>query len=369
MIIALQLMTGFILLVVGAELLVRGASHLALLFGMTPLVIGLTVVALGTSSPEFAVSIQSALAGSSDLAVGNAVGSNTLNVLLILGVSALVIPLAVKSQVVKLDVPVMVAVTILLLLLANDGKLSHLEGTAFLVILICYLIYVVRIGRREALQERAEYLAGSPEPIIPDEDRTATAQRVLRYVALVIAGLVTLAVGCRLFVNGSASLARWLGISELIIGLTVMSIGTSLPELVTSLIASIRGQRDMAVGNIVGSNLFNILGVLGLTALIAPGGLNVPDQAINFDIPVTLAAAVICLPIFFTDAEISRWEGGLMLVLYLCYTAYLVLRANQLEATETFGNVVTYAVIPVTVLLLVGSTLWSLRGGWRKNLL
>ncbi|MGI9519018.1 MAG: calcium/sodium antiporter [Pirellulaceae bacterium] len=368
MIIAIQLMAGFILLIIGAEFLVRGAGELALLFGMTPLVIGLTVVALGTSSPEFAVSIQSAMAGKADLAVGNAVGSNTLNVLLILGLSAMIIPLSVRSQVVKLDVPVMVAATIVLLLVANDGEISRIEGICFLVALSCYLIYLIRIGRREALQEQAAYLQESPERIISEEDRIPTRHKIALQVGLVVGGLILLAVGCRLFVFGSSSLARVLGVSELIIGLTVVSVGTSLPELVTCVIASIRGQRDMAVGNIVGSNLFNILGVLGLTSVIAEGGLPVASQAIGFDIPVTLAAAVICLPIFFTDAEISRWEGGLMFVLYLCYAAYLVLSANQMEVTDTFANVVRYAVIPVTALLLIGSTLWSLRGGWRKNL-
>ncbi len=364
MIIALQLIAGFILLIVGAEVLVRGASRLAALFGMTPLVIGLTVVALGTSSPEFAVSLQSALSDSSDLAVGNAVGSNTMNVLLILGLSSMVLPLNVKRQVVRIDVPFMILATVALYLIAQDGNISTLEGAAFFGSLIGYIVFSIVNARRQTRAEKAEAdkLIGELEDVAEMENQSSSRFTIISLqLSMVLVGLVTLGLGCRLFVDGSVELATLLGLSELVIGLTVVSIGTSLPELVTTLIACMKGERDLAVGNIVGSNLFNILGVLGLTSIVAPGGLPVPDQATSFDIPVTLGAAIILLPIFFAGGRIYRWEGALLFTLYLCYVTYLVMNANEMPAAETVGKISLYGVIPVVVLVLLGSTLLSIK--------
>jgi len=369
MIIALQILFGFAFLIVGAEVLVRGAVRLAALLGMTPLVIGLTVVAFGTSSPELAVSLQSAFAGSAELAVGNAVGSNTLNILLILGLSATVFPLAVQRQVIRLDVPVMIGVTIGLLLIGWDGKISRVEGIAMVVFLSCYISFLIKISRAETKRAReaaeiaaTEMAANDGGADEPDESEAGSAWILfLTQCGLVLAGLLILGLGCRLFVDGSVELARLLGVSELMIGLTVVSIGTSLPELVTTVIASFRNQREMAVGNIVGSNLFNILCVLGVTASVSPEALPVPMQALRFDIPVTLGAAVICLPIFFTKMEISRWEGVLMLVLYLAYISYLVMSAFESPHLQWFEWSVWYGLFPVTLVLLIGSTLLSLK--------
>lgn len=369
MIIALQILFGFALLIVGAEILVRGAVRLAALLGMTPLVIGLTVVAFGTSSPELAVSLQSAFAGSAELAVGNAVGSNTLNILLILGLSAIVFPLAVQRQVIRLDVPVMIGVTIALLLIGWDGRISRIEGIGMVVFLSCYISFLIKISRSETKRAReAAVLAAAELAAEGDEAGQLEETEVesqwflfLTQSALVLAGLLILGLGCRLFVDGSVELARLVGVSELMIGLTVVSIGTSLPELVTTVIASFRNQREMAVGNIVGSNLFNILCVLGVTASVSPEALPVPAQALAFDIPVTLGAAVICLPIFFTKMEISRWEGVLMLALYLAYISYLVMSAFESPHLQRFEFCVWYGLFPVTLVLLIGSTLLSLK--------
>lgn len=278
MIIGLQILGGFLCLILRAEWLVRGSVRLAALFGMKPLVIGLTVVAFGTSAPELAVSLVDVYSGSGgDLAVGNAVGSNTLNVLLILGLSALVVPLNVERQVIRLDVPVMIAATAALLWLVQDGQISRLEGILMFTALVLYISLLVQLGRRESRKKRelamAE-LAASVAEGNPAGPATATRppqeSLFLRQLGLVLAGLIVLALGCNMFVTGATVLARAMGVSDLLIGLTVVSIGTSLPELVTTVIASAWGERDLAVGNIVGSNLFNILCVLGLTAAVAP---------------------------------------------------------------------------------------------------
>ena len=369
MFIALEILIGFALLIVGAEVLVRGAVRLAALLGMTPLVIGLTVVAFGTSSPELAVSLQSAFAGSAELAVGNAVGSNTLNILLILGLSATVFPLTVQRQVIRLDVPVMIGVTFALLLIGWDGRISRIEGISMVVFLSCYISFLIKISRRETKQAREAAVLAAAELAAEgngaqDEAELEIGSQLVLFLTqclLVIAGLLILGFGCRLFVNGSVELARLLGVSELMIGLTVVSIGTSLPELVTTVIASFRNQREMAVGNIVGSNLFNILCVLGVTASVSPEALPVPPQALAFDIPVTLAAAIICLPIFFTKMEISRWEGVLMLVLYITYVSYLVMSAFDSPNLAWFESCVWFGLFPVTLVLLIGSTLLSLK--------
>ncbi len=321
MIIALQLLGGFLLLLVGAEVLVRGAALLAQAMGFTQLVIGLTVVAFGTSSPEFAVSLQSALAGKADLAVGNAVGSNILNTLLILGISAAVIPLLVRRSLMRVDVPLMIAATLAVWLMSMDLMLSRIEGILLAGALAGYLCWLVYSSRR-----------GPAPPVeVPAVLSTAAAdspasgfRQVVINLGLVAVGLVLLGVGCRLFVVGSVETARLLGVSELVIGLTIVSLGTSLPELVTCLVAAVRGHQDIVVGNVVGSNLFNILGVLGVTAIVAPSGLPVAAEAFWFDMPCALVSALLCIPIFVTGWVISRREGWIMLGLYGGYLVMLL---------------------------------------------
>nr|WP_255603524.1 calcium/sodium antiporter [Oscillochloris sp. ZM17-4] len=335
---------GLGLLIGGAELLVRGASRLAGAAGIPPLVIGLTVVAFGTSAPEFAVSAQSALSGQADIAVGNVVGSNIFNVLFILGVSALIVPLVVQRQLVRTDVPLMIGAGLLMALLALDGRVGRLDGLMMFGLLLAYIVFQVRQGLREG--------AASAEAPAQQEGRPTGGGQLAMNLGLVAGGLVLLVVGSGWLVDGAVAMARALGLSELIIGLTIIAAGTSLPEVAASLVAALRGERDIAVGNVVGSNLFNILGILGLTAVIAPDGVTVSPAAMAFDIPVMIAVLLACLPIFFTGYRIARWEGGLFLAYYAAYTAYLMLSAANHDALPAFSAAMQLFVLPLTAITL-----------------
>ncbi|HVR44541.1 MAG TPA: calcium/sodium antiporter [Thermoanaerobaculia bacterium] len=340
------LVAGLISVVAGAELLVRGASRLASAFGLSPLVIGLTVVAFGTSAPELAVSVRSALAGQPDIAIGNVVGSNIFNILVIVGLSAAVTPLIVAQQLVRLDIPLMIGVSFAVLAFGADGAISRVEGFALAVALAGYLVVLVRTSRKESREVTAEYEKEFGAPGRGGTSRTADA-------AAVVAGLVLLVLGARWLVDAAAGLARSLGVSELIVGLTIVAAGTSLPELATSVVAAMRGERDIAVGNAVGSNIFNVLAVLGISAMVAPAGIGVSAAALRFDIPVMIAVAVAALPIFFTGYRISRWEGWLFLGYYGAYTLYLFLGATRHPSLELIGRVMLLFVIPLTVVTLL----------------
>lgn len=339
-----QFLLGLVLLVLGAELLVRGASRLATTLGISPLVVGITVVAFGTSAPELAVSLRAALAGQPDLTIGNVVGSNICNVLLILGIAALVVPLIVAQQLVRLEVPLLIGVSLLLLLLAQDGSVSRVEGLLLVGGAIIYIAWSVRQSRRESVAVKEQY---QPEPSERPHPRAWPFQLVQT-----IAGLALLVVGAQWLVDGAIAFARLLGVSELVIGLTVVAAGTSLPEMATSVLASLRGERDIAVGNVIGSGLFNILLVLGLTATIAPAGVPVPAAVVNFDLPVMIGVAIACLPIFFTGYCIARWEGGLFLAYYAAYTLYVILAAAQHDALPRYSTVMLEFVLPLTVVTL-----------------
>jgi cation:H+ antiporter len=337
---------GLVALIVGAELLVRGAARLAVGFGISPLVVGLTVVAFGTSSPELAVSIGAALSGQADIALGNVIGSNIFNVLFILGVSALIGALVVAQQLIRLDVPLMIGVSFLLLLLGLDGRIGRLDGLLLFAGVVIYTVFAIRQSRKESKPVVAEY-----DHEYGQERRTGLWQ-ALRSIGLVIVGLLLLVVGARWLVDGAVSIARALELSELVIGLTIVAVGTSLPEVATSVIASLRGERDIAVGNIVGSNLFNILAVLGLSAVVAPNGVYVPSAALEFDIPFMIAVAVACLPIFFTGHRIARWEGALFLAYYVAYTIYVILDAAMHDALPAYSTVLLEFAVPLTALTL-----------------
>jgi cation:H+ antiporter len=333
---------GLGLLVLGAEWLVKGASRLAATLGISPLVIGLTVVAFGTSAPEMAVSVKSAWSGQPDLALGNVVGSNIFNVLLILGASAVITPLLVSSQLVRLDVPVMIAVSALTFLIAGDGSVSRLDGALLFAGAVAYTAFQVWQSRKErgtVEEQYAKEYGGR---------RSSTAANL----AFVAAGLALLVLGSRWLVNGAVAFAQALGVSELVIGLTIVAAGTSLPEVATSVLAALRGERDIAVGNVVGSNIFNILAVLGLSALVSPAGLPAPAALVRFDLPVMLAVAIACLPIFASGSVIARWEGGLFLFCYAAYTAYLVLAAQQHDALPAFSRTMQTFVLPLIAVTL-----------------
>lgn len=344
---------GFVLLIAGAELLVRGASSLATIIGISPLVVGLTVVAYGTSAPELAVSIQSSYQEQSDIALGNIVGSNILNVLFILGLSAVIVPLVVSRRLIRLEVPIIIASSALLWVFALGGQLTRIHGAVLIGCMVLYTILLVYLSRRERGSEdwhKQRALGGK-----------STGSAVAIRLGMVIAGLVLLVLGADWLVNGAVQLAGTLGVSELVIGLTIVALGTSLPELATSVIATIKGQRDIAVGNILGSNICNILLVLGVTSVIVPGGMLVPASARNFDIPIMTAVAIACLPIFFTGHLIARWEGFLLLGYYVAYVGYLLLRASEHSQLETFNVVMLAFVVPITVITLVIVTIRALR--------
>ena len=343
----LLFVAGLVLLIVGAEALVRGSSKLAAAIGISPLVIGLTVVAYGTSSPEMAVSVQSALAGQADIALGNVVGSNIFNVLFILGLSALIVPLAVSQQLVRLDVPLMIGISVLMLILAVDGKVSRLDGVLLFAINVAYVVWAIRQSRKESEQIKAEYAKEF------GDGKNKSKWYWLIQVLFIVVGLALLVLGSRWLVHGAVAVAQTLGVSELIIGLTIIAAGTSLPEVATSIVASVRGERDIAVGNVVGSNIFNIASVLGFASIVAPNGVNVSPIAMRFDIPVMIAAAVACLPIFFTGNMIARWEGTLFLGYYVAYTLYLILDATQHDALPTFSTIMMAFVIPLTIVTIL----------------
>ncbi len=319
---------GLVLLVVGAESLVRGASRVAATLGISPLVIGLTVVAFGTSAPEMAVSVSSSLNGNPDVALGNVVGSNIFNVLLILGLSAIVAPLAVSSRLIRLDVPLMIGLSVLVFVLALDERIGRLDGIVLFTGILVYTGWAVVSSRRESARVAAEYAEEFGE-------RASSATSVVYDLVRIGVGLALLVLGSNWFVDGAIEFAELFGVSDLVIGLTIVAAGTSMPELATSVVASIRGERDIAVGNIVGSNIFNILAVLGLSAIVSDTGVAVASAALSVDIPVMVAVAVICFPIFLIGRTITRWNGVLFVALYGVYVAYLYLQATNGEAAAT----------------------------------
>jgi cation:H+ antiporter len=350
---SVAIVLGLAATVAGAELLVRGASSLARAFGVPSLVVGLTVVAFGTSAPELAVSVDAALTGAANIAVGNVVGSNIFNVLFILGVSALIAPLSVALQIVQQETWIMVAVSLMGWALIATGGVGRAEGALLTAGIIIYTWKTVRDSRREQAGE-----TGSSTEAVPGW---------LKSAVLVVAGLGLLVFGAGQLVDGTLALGRLLGVSELILGLTVVAAGTSLPEAATSIVASYRGERDIAVGNVVGSNIFNILAVLGIAALVSPTPI-VPDpSALAFDIPVMTAVAVACLPIFFTGHSIERWEGALFLGYYVAYVTYLILDETNSAALKGFSAAMLGFVVPLTVITLIVVTVRSHRAARRAG--
>ncbi len=348
------LILGLILLVVSAEWLVKGASRLASVFGISPLVIGLTVVAFGTSAPELAVSVMSAFKGQADLALGNVVGSNIFNVLFILGLAAMVTPLIVAQQLVRLDVPVMIVVSALVLVLGYDGNIGRLDGLLLFAGGVGYTIFLIRQSRRETNEAvKSEYEK--------EFGLDAKKSTVLVDIGLVLVGVGGLVLGSKFLVDGAVEIAKYFGVSELIIGLTIVSVGTSLPEVATSVVAAYRGERDIAVGNVVGSNIFNILSVLGLSSIIAPHGINVAASALAFDIPVMIAIAVVCLPIFFAGYEITRFNGAIFFTFYLLYVVYLIFSSTAHPAFATYQKVLGYGVVPIAAIGLLAITWQAMR--------
>jgi cation:H+ antiporter len=345
---------GLALLVLGADWLVKGAARLAAAAGVSSLVIGLTVVAFGTSAPEMAVSVQAAWSGKADMAIGNVVGSNIFNVLFILGASALITPLVVAQQLVRRDVPIMIALSGILWLIARDGTLTRVDGALLFVGLVVYTVWIIRVSRRETKAVEAEYDA---------EYGPAEAKKSPMWlnVGYIVGGLVLLVLGSNWLVEGAVAFAHYWGISDVVVSLTIVAAGTSLPEVATSVTAAIRGERDIAVGNVVGSNIFNIMCVLGVSGMVSPAGLTVIESMATFDIPVMIAVAFACLPFFARGYTIPRWEGVLFLAYYVAYTTYLILDATQREAKAGYVTVMWQFVLPLTGVTLVVLAYRSLR--------
>ncbi len=307
---SLLMIAGFALLYVGAEALIRGGAALALRLGLTPLVVGLTVVAFGTSSPELVVSIKAGLSGNGSLAVGNVVGSNICNVALILGLSAIIRPMKVDAQLIRLDVPIVIGCSLLLSLLLMDQDLSRLEGLILATGIVLYVAFSLRMARRANQKIQQEFAEGIPRP----------GGNILRDLLLVAVGLGLLVVGADLFVDNAVQVARALGVSDAVIGLTIVAIGTSLPELATSIVAAFKKEGDIAIGNVVGSNIFNILSILGLTALLHP----LHSDGIGMvDLLVMIGLVVVLLPLMRTGLRINRMEGAFLLAIYAGYMYYL----------------------------------------------
>jgi cation:H+ antiporter len=351
------LLAGFVTLVAGGELLVRGASGITAAVGMSPLVVGLTVVAFATSAPELAVTLQAVRDGSPDLAVGNVVGSNIANVLLVLGIAALIGPVVVRSQLVRVDVPVLVAMGVLLLLVSLDGLINRGNGALLFACLVGYVISAVLMGRRETRPADPD-APPDPPPDSPPDSHTdpspaAVPRRNLLNAALLVVGVALLVLGADWLVEGATRIANERGVPEMVIGLTVVAVGTSLPELATTVIAALRGQRDLAVGNAVGSSIFNIGAVLGFGALLAPDGIPVAESAIRIDIPIMIAVSVALLPVIFTGFEIRRWEGALFVGLYVAYTVYLLMNATDHERLPAYSAVMLWFVLPTIAIALV----------------
>jgi len=390
---------GLVVLVAGGEVLVRGASGLAARWGLKPLVVGLTVVAIGTSAPEFAVTVDAVLRDQTALAVGNVVGSNITNVLLVLGLAAVVLPLAVNAQLVRVEVPVMIVLSVLFLLLALDGRISALDGLLLVSLWLAHTAMTVVIGRRDtslssdqpdqaapatataaaaatepstaaAAATEPSTAAATADPVQPEtpgngsstgESDSGAARPQSSTVSglLIVAGIALLVVGASVLVTGAVNTATALGVDSLVIGLTVVALGTSLPELVTSLVAAFRGERDIAIGNVVGSCIANIGLVMAVPALFAGGGIPVPAAAIAFDIPLMVVTAIAVLPIIFTGYAVQRWEGAVFFGLYIAFTTYLVLNATEHQALTGFTQVMVFFVLPLVLIAIITTVVYD----------
>ncbi len=341
----LQLVAGIAILLGAADLVLRGALRLSALFGISPLVVGLTVVAVGTSAPEIAVVVFAGLKDASDIALGNLVGSNIFNILFILGLSAIIAPIVVAQQIVRIDVPILIGLSGAVAVVALDGVISGIDGIILISLAVAYTLLAAWLSRRESIEIVTEYEEHFKEEI----DRSGKAYFIAGLLLLI--GIGGLMLGSHWTVEGAQTIAAALGLSELFIGLTVVALGTSLPEVVTSILAAMKNQQDIAVGNIIGSSIYNISAVLGIAVLTA-GELTVAPHVLTFDIPLLVATAVVCLPIFFTGYKISRWEGGVFFFYYAAYLAFLILDAMGHEALHMFRWAMLGFVIPLTALTI-----------------
>jgi cation:H+ antiporter len=348
---------GLVSLVGGAELLVKGSASIASKLGIAPVIVGLTVVAFGTSAPELAVSLAATVGGSGDVAFGNVVGSNIANVLLILGASAIVGGLAVQQRIVRFDIPVLIAVSMVAFAMALDNKIGRVDGAILVTGVLAYTAWLILEARNERTDIAAEYAEA-----VDGIEGKAAERPVWFNVALAVTGLGMLVVGSQLLVNSATTIAEAAGVSDLVIGLTVVAIGTSLPELATSIMAVVRGERDIAVGNVIGSNLFNLMSVLGVSSIVSSDGIAVSDTSIRLDLPVMFGATIVLLPILWNGFVIQRWEGIVLVGFYAAYVAYLVLDASASNAAAVVGP----AALICAPLLGITFAVTGIQG-WRRH--
>lgn len=350
----LLFIAGLVILILGADLLVRGASRLAAAFGVSPLVIGLTIVAIGTASPEIAVSLQAAANGQGDLTLGNVLGSNIFNILFILGVTSILAPILIAEQLIRKDAPILVGVSLLTFVLALDGNIGAMDGAILLLLLVVYMFFALRQSRSESREVQKEYA----EEYAKKESRTTKS--IFTNSLFILVGLGLLLLGSNRLVESAVQIATVLGVSELVIGLTIVAVGTSLPEVATSVIAAFKGESDIAVGNAVGSNIFNLLGVLGIGALVSPDGIFIAQPVLQFDLPFMVFVAFMTLPVFYIDSRISRIEGGLLLSYYIVYMVFVILRATE-SAFLPYVQLFIVLFVPITSVVLIAVAVRLLR--------
>ncbi|MEM9891469.1 MAG: calcium/sodium antiporter [Actinomycetota bacterium] len=342
---------GLVGLLVAGHIVVEGSSRLGRLFGLPETVVGLTIVAAGTSAPELAVVLQSVLADDTDLAVGSIIGSNIANVLLVLGLAACFGTIRVTNRVVRVDIPIMIGASGALLTMTLDGNLDRLDGVLLFVALLLFVTWTLRANRGASQNiglpdETTEQTSG-------DEGHSSFARAVVPSAIRLVIGVGGLALAADLVVSGAKQIAVGLGVPELIVGLTVVALGTSAPEVVTTVIAAVQGRRELAVGNAVGSNIFNIFLVLGLSTAIAPGGIAVDRDAVQLDLPIMVAAAVACLPMVFWDRKFDRWEGIVFVTYYIAYLAFLTLDATGSPLSRAFAIAMAGFVGPLLLLTVI----------------
>ena len=322
-------LAGLVIIVLGAELLLKGASRIALLLGIPPILVGLTIVSVGTSTPELAVGITAVAEGKGSLAVGNIAGTNILNILFILGLSALIRPLPLRLLSTRLDVPVMIASAVALVAMSADRVITRFEGLVLLAAAVPYTVALVYLSRRESPAARREFTEEyGHEQAVPPPGSAVPPRRAAVgawSTVLLAAGMALTVLGAELLVSGAVDIAAAMGVSDAVIGLTIVAVGTSAPELATTLVATIKDDRDVAVGNLIGSSIYNILVILGITCAVAPAGVQLSAGILLVDLPLAALVAVACLPVFRSDRRVSRREGGTFVAAYLLYLGSLLL--------------------------------------------
>ncbi len=316
---AITFLGGLVVILLGAELVLRGATRFAIMLGVNPIIIGLTIVSVGTSMPELAVGITAVSDGVGPLAVGNIAGTNIVNILFILGLSAVIKPLPLQLMSIKLDVPVMIFSALALVVMAADGILTRSEGLILVLGSIAYLIKIIQISKRETAKTKKEFEKSLNTKVI----KNGVSQRVIYFVILLV-GIGLSILGANLLVAGAVNIALSLGISDAIVGLTIVAIGTSAPELATTIVSTFKNERDIAVGNLIGSSSTNILVILGLTCIAAPNGIAIDKEVLWFDLPLAAAVAIACYPVFRSDRMVSRKEGIVFVTVYLFYLGTLI---------------------------------------------